>query len=164
MRRQGPGYRDFEKWVSSARFAAGCRRASQHMLEILPGGSPSRSEPAEFLFDSTRRFKAPIYLVLDASLGTALKPFPKAHGMRVLVHTRDHPPPHIHIDIPPGQPFSRCEWPSLQPLKGDITLSSAQRRNLDAYTAEYGSEIDQKVRAVYTNVPPWVPAPSPAAS
>jgi hypothetical protein len=161
MRHQGPGYRDFERWVNSARFAAGCRCASQHMLKIFPGARSSRPEPAEFLFDSTRRFKPPIYVVLDVSLATALKPFPRAHGMRVLVHTRDHPPPHIHLDIPPGRPFTRCEWPSLQSLEGDTRLSSAGRRNLDAYIAEYGSKIDQKVRAVYPDVAPWTPMLSP---
>jgi hypothetical protein len=163
MKRQGPGYRDFERWVRYGTFAEGCRRASQHMLKSLSAARASRPEPAEFLFDSVRRFKPPVYMVLDVSLASTLKPFPKAHGMRVLVHTRDHPPPHIHIEIPPGRAFTRYEWPVLQPLKGDASLSSVERRSLDAYIEEYGPEIDRKVRTVYPHVAPWETAPSPAA-
>ncbi len=163
MRHQGPGYRDFDRWRGSAQFATGCRRASQHMLKTLRGPRSSRREPAEFLFDSIGRFKPPIYIVFDVLLATALKPFPKAHGMRVLVHTRDHPPPHLHIEIPPGHPLTRYEWPRLQPLKGDPRLSSSESRNLDAYIADYGGDIDAKIRAVYPRVDPWVVPPSPAA-
>lgn len=93
MKAQGPGYRDFDRWVDSGKFRAGCRRAGQHMLEIMPRSRPSLPEPAEFLFDSMGRLKPPIRVVLDVSLVSVLKPFPKAHGMRVLVHTRDHPLP-----------------------------------------------------------------------
>lgn len=153
MKHQGPGYREFDKWVDSGKFRTGCRRAGQHMLRFGP--RPGRPEPVEFLFDSIGRLKPPINMVLDASLASVLKPLPKAHGMRVLVHTRDHPPPHIHIEIPPGRAFTRYRWPKLQPLNGDPDLSSDRRKDLDAYLADYGREIDAKVRAVYPGVEPW---------
>src|SRR5262245_4986883 len=149
MKHQGPGYREFDKWVDSGKFRAGCRRAGQHMLKIVSGFRPARSEPAEFLFDSIGRLKPPVRVVLDVSLASILKPFPKAHGMRVLVHTRDHPPPHIHIQVPPGKDFARYRWPNLEPLNGEPKLSADQRRGLDAYLADYGGEIDAKVQAVY---------------
>lgn len=156
MKAQGPGYRDFDRRVDSGKFRAGCRRAGQHMLEIMPRSRPSLPEPAEFLFDSMGRLKPPIRVVLDVSLVSVLKPFPKAHGMRVWVHTRDHPPPHIHIEMPPGRDLTRYKWPSLEPMGRDIKLSSDERRGLDAYLADYGREIDEKVRAVYPGAEPWV--------
>jgi hypothetical protein len=157
MKHQGPGYRDFDKWVDSGKFRAGCRRAGQHMLKTISGSRPSRPEPAEFLFDSIGRIKPPIYVVLDVSLASVLKPFPKAHGMRVLVHSRDHPPPHIHIQMPPGRDFTRYQWPNLEPLSGDLKLSSDGRKDLGAYLADYGREIDARVRTVYPGAEPWVP-------
>ncbi len=157
MKHQGPGYCDFDRWDSPARFAAGCRLASQHMLKGFR--SVSSRQPAEFVFDSIR-FKPPIYLVLDVSLAKILKAFPKKDGMRVLVHTRDHPPPHIHIEAP------RCEtryiWPELRPLEGDPELSSRERGILDSYLERLGSEIDAKVRSVYPSVSPWAGSRSPA--
>lgn len=163
MKKQGPGYRDFDKWVDSAKFSAGCRRAGQHIIKRSPGLRPSRPEPAEFLFESIGRFKPPTHIVLDVSLASILKPFPKAHGMRVLVHTRDHPPPHIHVEMPPGKAYTRCLWPQLEPLKEDPGLSSDGRKALDAYLADYGPQIDAKVRAVYPGAAPRVPVPGPAA-
>lgn len=160
MKHQGAGYRDFDKWVDSGKFRAGCRRAGQYILKAIPGPWPSRPEPAEFLFDSVGRFKPPIHLVLDVSLVSALKPFPKAHGMRVLVHTRDHPPPHVHVEMPPGKAYTRYLWPQLEPMKGDRWLSSEQRKVLNAYLGMCGSDIDAKVREVFPGAESWVPVPS----
>lgn len=149
MKHQGPGYQEFDKWVDSGRFRAGCRRAAQHILKIIPGSPLTLSEPAEFLFDSTGRLKPPIHIVLDASLASVLKPFPKAHGMPVLVHTRDHPPQHVHIEMPSGRAYTRYRWKELKPLNGAPELSSDRLKDLDAYLADHGREIDEKVRAVY---------------
>lgn len=150
MKSQGPGYCDFERWGSPAKFEGGCRLASQHMLKRLLASS--LRQPAEFLFDSIR-FKAPIYMVLDVSSVTALKPFPKKYGIRVFVHVRDeHPPPHIHIHIPPERPRTKYIWPDLRPVEGEPELSSHERATLDEYLAEYGSKIDAKVRAVFSEV------------
>ncbi len=74
MKNQGPGYRDFGKWVDSGKFPIGCRCAAQHMLKIVSGSRPSRSEPAEFLFDSIRGLKPPIYTVFDVSLASCCLP------------------------------------------------------------------------------------------
>jgi hypothetical protein len=108
------------------------------------------------------RLKPPVRVVLDVSLASILKPFPKAHGMRLLVHTRDHSPPHVHIQVPPGKDFTRYRWPNLEPLNGEPKLSSDRRRALNAYLADYGGEIDAKVQAVYPGAKPLVPEPSPA--
>lgn len=163
MKHQDPGYRDFDKWVDSGKFRAGCRRAGQHILKTIPRPRASRPEPAEFLFESIGSFKPPIHAVVDVCLASAFRPFPKAHGMRALVYTREHPPPHIHIQIPPGRAYTRYLWPQLEPLNGNPELSSNRRKALDLYLADYGPKIDAKVRAVYPGGAPWVPVPGPAA-
>jgi hypothetical protein len=162
MERQGAGYREFDRWLTPPKFAAGLRRSSNQILNHLPRPAGA-SEPAEFLFDAVNRFGVPTFLVRDLTAGIDLKPFPAAHGIRVLVHTRDHPPPHVHVQRPPGVDFSRYEWPALAPLKGDPPLTSAARKALNEYLSEYGDEIDAKVRAVYPAVAPWTPPSRPAA-
>ncbi len=77
--------------------------------------------------------------------------------MKVDVHMKDHPPPHVHIDIPPGKHFTRYLWPELTAMKGDPELSSDLQKALDEYFADYGAKIDAKVRAVYTTAAPWAP-------
>ena len=75
--------------------------------------------------------------------------------MRVLVHTHDHPPPHIHIQLPPGCDYSRYEWPALEPLKRNPALTGRQRKALSRYVDEYGAEIDKLVREAYPIVSAW---------
>jgi hypothetical protein len=104
--------------------------------------------PTEFLYDGLARSVAPLRVVLDAPGVGLLKPFPKYRGLRVLVHINDHPPPHIHVESPPGLSFTRLEWPTLRPLRGDPALSKRQRKDLDSYLSEYRAEIDQKIRQV----------------
>ncbi len=156
MEHQGRGYRDFESWVRPAQFSLGCRRATHHMLKNLPAATAPG--PGEFLFDSMRRFKPPTYVVPDVSFATLLKPFPKAHGMKVAVHTRgEHPPPHIHVFVPPEREFTILEWPSLLPRRGHPPMSSSRAKGLEAYLTDFGAEIDAKIRKVFSNVPPWIP-------
>jgi hypothetical protein len=106
------------------------------------------SLPTEFLYDGLTRSVAPIRVVLDAPGVGVLKPFPKDMGLRVLVHSNDHPPPHIHVESPPGTPFTRLEWSTLRPLPGDRALSGRQQKDLDHYLSKYGTQIDQRVRQV----------------
>ncbi len=150
MKHQGTGYRDFDQWTTPAKYATGCRLASQHMLKSLRA-IVSR-QPAEFVFDSIR-FKPPIYMVLDVSLTRVLKAFPKKNDIRVLVHTREHRPPHIHIETSSCK--TRYIWPELRPLERDPELSSRDKGKLEDYLERYGSEIDTKVRSVYSDVSPW---------
>jgi hypothetical protein len=91
----------------------------------------------------------PVFLVRDVAGVGILKPFPKYAGIRVLVHTNDHPPSHVHVEIPPGRDFTRLTWPNLQPLPGDPSLTVKQRRSLDEYLSKYREQIDQKVQEVF---------------
>ncbi|MGQ0556952.1 MAG: hypothetical protein ACT4PN_13525 [Nitrospiraceae bacterium] len=179
MHEQGPAYRDFSRCLAPVAFADWCRTATKHMRNTgkngivlsLPGIACGDSAlyanrvilqdtvtfrdgrkislPTEFLYDGLTRSVAPIRVVLDVPGVVVLKPFPKDRGLRVLVHSHDHPPPHIHVDMPPGTPFTRLEWPTLDPLSDDPPLSKSGRRKLDEYLSKYRDKIERKIKEVY---------------
>jgi hypothetical protein len=152
MERQGPGYRDFAKWMDERLFARGTNRAARFMLDRLsfpklPASGPSHG----FLFQGVDRFKVPVRLIADRrSEAFLLGPFPKAYGLQVFVHSNDHPPQHVHIQCPPGEKDTRYRWPDLVPLDGDKPLSRDGRKSLDKYIAKHGDQIAERIRAVYT--------------
>jgi hypothetical protein len=165
MKGQGPGYRDFDNWLGRARFEDGCRRSAHYMLQPIGGivsssgaspagrvvaarGGHGPVAPADFLFALPTRKSVPTRLVVDTKVGI-LKPFPKYAGMRVVVHTNDHPPPHFHIERPPGRPVTRYLWPGLTPYPGDPDLSSSAEKELRTYVERFGAEMGEKVRSVY---------------
>jgi hypothetical protein len=169
MQAQGPGYRDFARCLTPSAFTGWCRIATRRMrrsarvIQLSPmridagkarfsniGPWPhTKPAPTEFLFTGLARSTAPTYLVRDVASVGVLRPFPKYAGIRILVHTNDHPPPHIHVEIPPGRDFTRLEWPALQPLPGDSSLTGKQRKSFDEYLSKYREQIDQKVQQVY---------------
>lgn len=158
MSQQGPGYRDFSKWLGR-RLALGKRGAAEFMVPSPPfphrEGTWSASLPArplEYLFEERRKSHPPSYLVLDVPVPwlRVARPFPKDHGLQVFVHTNDHKPPHIHVDVLQRRIESRYEWPALRPLSGDQRLSRAEEKRLCAYVATYEDVIDSKVKSV-----PW---------
>jgi hypothetical protein len=169
MRGQGRGYQDFENWLGRARFEDGCRRSAHYMLQpigsMVGGSAASRAgrvvadrsglgpvAPADFLFALPTRNSVPTCLVVDTRVGI-VKPFPKYAGMRVVVHTNDHPPPHFHIERPPGRPVTRYLWPGLTPYPGDRELSSSEEKELRTYVERFGAEMGEKVRSVYQSSP-----------
>lgn len=152
MNGQGPGYRDFSHWASPRKISAGMDRAVRHMLSPLPPPCPRPSGPSvTFLYHEARRYRVPVTRIVDhaAPGASVLRPFPKAFGMQVLVHTNDHPPPHIHIQMPPGGSETRYQWPALAPMKGDQPLSGAGEKSLKRYIASYKEEVADKLRRVY---------------
>jgi hypothetical protein len=80
---------------------------------------------------------------------TVLRPFPKAHGVQVFVHSNDHPPPHIHVQVLSGGEETRYSWPGLVPLENDKPLPGAAQKGLSRYVDLHGSKIDARVQAVY---------------
>jgi hypothetical protein len=175
---QGPGYRDFGRCLEPKDFTGYCRIAVQKMrsadrtlslsangIGVGGGGlrisltqqggrcvtrsGNTKTIPTEFLFAGLARSTVPTYVVLDVAGVGLLRPFPKYAGVRVRVHTNDHPPPHIHVEIPPGRDFGRLEWPTLEPLTGDTTLSNEQMKSLQTYLAKFRGKIDEKVSRVY---------------
>jgi hypothetical protein len=94
----------------------------------------------------------PTYLVLDATrrLLRVGKPFPKSLGLQVIVHTQDHPPPHIHVqDLNRRGEDVRYLWPSLEPYSPDKRLSSQSEKNLKDYVSQYYLAISARVQATY---------------
>jgi len=170
MRSQPPGYRDFQRYAAT-RLSRGRLICSQHILRFLelwtPQGSVSRGGggryatcrcemparlpsrlPSNFLLGKAAN--VPTYLVVDVAIATKmLRPFQKYKGIVVKVHTREHPPPHIHIERPPGNDLTRYLWPDLKPYPGDKQLSGSEEKDLGSYVDRFGKEIDQKIRTVY---------------
>lgn len=147
MNGQGPGYRDYDRFVIKRGFEGGCRKASAFMIErgnILPG---------ELLFSKWGRFRVPThYVMFPSCLPVGIRrEFPKDFGMRVSVYSRDERghTPHIHIEIPPGAYKTRYEWPNLVPLKGEAELSSGERKDLERYMQRHGAAIERKVSRVF---------------
>jgi hypothetical protein len=173
MLAQGPGYRDFEqcltpqRWVRSVRqlLAVMRRHVELKGLVLTPsrisGGGGFRTHastvpppvplPLEILFKATAGDRAaiPRYLVLDTPSLSVLRRLPKYAGIRVTVHSNDHPPPHIHVEHPPGKLATKLEWPTLTPLKGCESPSRQLRKQLQAYLEIYWPKVDARVAAVY---------------
>ena len=84
---QGPGYRDFHRFVGKL-LGRGKLISSQHILRFTPpkGRLPSRL-PSDFLFG--RATKVPTYIIVDAEIASGvLLPFPKRNGVVVTTHSR----------------------------------------------------------------------------
>jgi hypothetical protein len=151
MLTQPEGYRDFRQWLPPA-FDEGRRQAAVHMsrakasVNVLVNGS----HPAEFLFFRVNPGRSPVRIVLDAALPwlRVAKPFPVQFGLQVHVRTNDHKPPHIHIDCPPGTPYTRYLWPDLVPFPKDPRLRSSQEKSLRLYVERHGEAIARKVTSV----------------
>lgn len=151
MRSQGPGYSDYARWCSDRAHREGCRAVAGPML----GRAPSRSLPSEFLFEGLRSARScvPIRLLLDEGSLRIGRPFPKSDGMRIQVYSNDHLPPHFHIELPPGTPYTRYTWPDCEPYPGDRSLTTGERKKLDRYLGRFRSEIDAEIGRVYPNAP-----------
>lgn len=178
MRNQGAGYRNFEAHLASRNFRMGTSKIMARMLGVekylkCSKGTISSGRTGfvgsyvirdgvlatclgistpiyDSLFDGLARARPPVYLIRDVPGLNVLRPFAKHLGLRVLVHTHDHKPPHIHIELPPGTNYTRLEWPSLKPLPGNRRLPSRKQKDLDAYMNRYGSEVGKKVLKVYS--------------
>ena len=153
MRGQGPGYRDYSSWLSARSFSGGINKAAVFMADILPKKGPrADSSLHTFLFRGTYLYQTmPVTRVIDpVSKGVGvLRPFPKEYGVRVLVHTNEHPPPHIHVQVLSGGEETRYAWPELRPLPKNKPLPGPAEKNLKLYVDKHGTDIGAKLSAVY---------------
>jgi hypothetical protein len=153
MSRQGPGYRDFGRWVDAGAFSRGQEKAARFATAELLGPPPNASSSVHtFLFRGARNYRSvPVRLVDDlaSSPVSLVRPFAKAYGIQVLVHTNDHPPPHVHILLLKDQSETRYLWPEYSPLKGEKALAGGAKKALSEYLRDYGQLIGDRVRAVY---------------
>ncbi len=151
MSQQGVGYRDFQNFVKGRNFSHGQAKCGGNIIRFVP---PKRAIgaylPSGFLFGKHSPSIIPTYLVVESDVARyVLKPFPKFNGIIVKVHSREHPPPHFHIEMPPGKERTRYVWPTLQPMDGDPKLSHKEEDNLRVYLREFGQEIHRRLVAVY---------------
>jgi hypothetical protein len=150
MTTQPDGYADFDRWIRS--LTAGKRQTSSNLVTAAGRMKSSKPLPLEILFAAVGLAEAPTYLVRDGPPGVIGLPFtfPRAPRIVVVVHTRDHLPPHLHVQIPPGSRARRCEWQSLQPLNAKEALNSAEHELLRTYVELHRADIEDFVRKV-----PW---------
>lgn len=179
MKSQPPGYRDYDRWIGYQdydrwtgyqdydqwRFGQRKRRPglkkgrtaiATHLHESLEkwrrGAIKSDADILD-LFREAEYSKIPIIRVPDVRLAalSSVRQFPKAYGLKVSVYSNDHPPPHIHIDFLDDEGTVRVAWPTLQPLRGDRSLSGSERSKLSDYLKRYGEKILNKLRIVTGN-------------
>lgn len=152
MKAQGAGYSDFDLYDTASTQKNGRNALAAIILDV-----PTRKEvlpawPAHIFFKNPITSSVPTKLVNDQkySFIRVARRFPPQNGIQVHVHTNDHRPPHIHIDIPPGKAITRYAWPGLTPLPGDPTLSRSEKKRLDDYVSNYRIDIQNKIGKVYT--------------
>jgi hypothetical protein len=151
METQPPQYREFERWRSQLGFDRG-RETIGRLILRHSGRSPTRLRaPTGFLFRRVSKSGIPTFLVHDLHpqiLGVT-RAFPKAYGIRIDVHSNDHPPRHVHAQIPIGSKSIQLSWPDLEPLKGNRALTRRERDRVDAYVQQFGRSIAVRVNQVY---------------
>jgi len=159
MDRQGVGYRDFRTFLKNRMFIKGRNECGRNIVGNSPPGRAVGSLPCGFLFKGHSRVAVPTYLVVEEEIAPFVyKRFQKFNDMAIRVHSREHPPPHFHIEMPPGVERTRYIWPELQPMKGDRKLSHKEEDRLREYLARFGAEIHSRLARVYSahslTVPP----------
>jgi hypothetical protein len=151
MLTQPEGYRDFKHWLPP-NFGQGQRQAVKFMslARAVAARLSANSYPAEFVFSRIAPSPCPVYIVLDSKFPwlRGAKPFPAQFGLQLHVHTNDHRPVHIHIDCPPGRPYTRYLWPDLAPFPKDARLRSSDEKALRQYVDVHRSAIERKIAAV----------------
>ena len=150
MQKQGTGYRHFHMWCrTSSAFQKGRAAMTKRLHEI---SCYSRRHllrvSSEILrpYENADYSRVPVVRVPDSRISWlgAARLFPKFLGMQVMVHTRDHPPPHIHIEFLKNSKNVRLKWRSLEPLDGEPELSEREKKAVDAYVRKYEAEIQKK--------------------
>ncbi|MCH7822603.1 MAG: hypothetical protein IIA07_11345 [Proteobacteria bacterium] len=155
MEQQPVGYRDFGRYLLNTDHRRGQDQIFDNLRETvhldLAVSPPPSQILGRYFFSDRQVSPCPVYLVKDR-LSSALqagKSFPVFNGMRIVVHTKEHDPPHFHLESPIGNEIGRYQWPDLSPLKGGKKLSGAIKRKLEKYLRKYGTEIDNKIQKVF---------------
>jgi hypothetical protein len=155
MKKQPPGYRDYDRWCKSWQAMDRGRSAVTSRLHEISNAlrHPRGIVNSNVLrpYASADYSRVPVVQIRDSKIPqlSLAKLFPKAHGIRVIVYTREHPPAHIHLELLDSNEVVRLGWPSLDPLHGEPTLSTHQMANLKSYVALHGGDIGEKVQKVF---------------
>lgn len=154
MQSQPAGYREYWRFTAGSAFAGG----QDDVVSLLVRKHPALASFSRnggrggFLFRRAGLRSVPTYLVRDRATPWlhGLREFPAMGGVQVQVHTRDHPPPHFHVAIPPRSRDLALTWRDLRPVrKSDRALTKRQMTALQAYLEVYGEAIRSKLRTVY---------------
>lgn len=148
MKTQGPGYEDFDQWVTDDEWSLAEVELSEDLRShVRPGALRPVPGTGAFLSARVSRRGIPTYMVRSTAVGL-LRPFPKFAGMKLEVHTNDHLPPHFHVQQPIGRDRGSFVWALHTPVRS-VPLSPAERANVSSYLQRYGEAIRAKLAIVY---------------
>jgi hypothetical protein len=153
MRELGPGYREFDRWLSRRSFTEGLDRAARFMAAELP--SPrTDSSLHSFLFRGTNTYRSKRIVVVNdlGSTATVTRELPAEDGIGVRVHSNDHPPPHIHVLIKQSKIETRYLWPSLSPYPGDEPLPGQFSKKFLKYSEKHQDRIQALMQQKFGTV------------
>lgn len=152
MKTQPSGYRDYDQWSGRNGQTRGRFEITRHLHESLAKWRHKLNVESGILdlYRDATYSKVPITRIHDNRLNLgSVRYFPKAHGLRVIVWSNDHPPPHIHVDFLNNSKPVRVVWPSLLPLRPDRQLTGGERRNLYKYLERHQASILERLRTVF---------------
>jgi hypothetical protein len=155
MLTQPAGYRDYGIWSRSRyHYAKGMRGLTARMLELGSPGHPMLQHADPYTLDLYKRSDyslLPVRRVRDSGLAALafFKPFPRTHGLQAFVYTRDHPPPHVHVEFVARGRVVKLQWPDLKPLDPDSQLSGSDRRAVCNYLTANHDDIFLKLQKTY---------------
>jgi hypothetical protein len=151
LSRQGPGYSEYGRWTAPGGLSRGRNLAGSFMLRRQPAPSPPRSgSPHDFLYRGVHLYHFPTIRVDDLPSAHAIhRPFPKELGLQVIVHSSDHPPPHIHVHVVQDGYETKYHWPELVPLEKEPRLTRRHAAALHEYVSRYRHQIGSRVELVF---------------
>jgi hypothetical protein len=151
MKTQPKGYQDYDRWCRNTKTMNKGRAALTTRIHEISPNPYRRLVDAKVLrpFENADYSWVPVVRVPDSRIPwlNSGRLFPKSHGVQVVVHTHEHPPPHFHAEFLNSNKVVRVAWPSLTPLRG--SLSKREEKYLRSYLAEFHDEIHQKLQNVY---------------
>jgi hypothetical protein len=163
MKTQPPGYRDYDLWCKSPQAMNKGRAALTSRLHeissFLRPPSATVNPNVLRLYEDADYSRIPVVRVHDSRIPWLKSAKLFAHGLQVMVYTREHPPPHIHVEYLDSNRAVRLEWPSLSPLRGERNLTSREERDLRTYLDDHQADIDMKVQKVFRATGITGPAP-----
>lgn len=167
MDAQPAPYKEFRLFLGNGPHARGRDYLVDRMYWPRQYHPPSNHDPAlsavlgsglYFSDITTDTADCPTYLIPDVAMIRVAKPFPKGGGLQVFVHTRDHRPPHIHVEDLQERKNFRYLWPGLEPYSRDHRLPARLEGELrETYVPRHRSAIEKRIKATYPG-----PSGSPA--
>ena len=150
---QGPGYRDFGKYIQPQNFTNGLRELASQMKRAAAVGwgagtpTPSQGTPTEFLFEGVRTNFVPTRLVNDMKSSVNVIRRFELNGIEVSPWPNDHLPAHMHVDSRSGKWRTRYLWPDnwpnvsvSQPYPGNYLLNRKEQNALTNCVRRYGAK------------------------